>query len=133
MEAERIKLVIGSALPLGQNRTIPVCGRDLNTGRPVRLEISDSKIREALQEPIEAIISSVTTALEQTSPEIARDIVSRGIYLAGGGSLLKGLADRLHRETGIKFILAQDPLTAVVRGVGKVVENFKTMKVLCVS
>lgn len=133
LEAERLKLLVGSALPLGKTRSVPVCGRDLTNGRPVRLEISDSKVREALQEPMTAIISSITTALEQTSPEIARDIVARGIYLAGGGSLLKGLSERLQRETGIHFHLAHDPLSAVVRGVGKIVDNFKSLKVLCIA
>ena len=132
-EAERIKLLIGSALPFGKARTISVCGRDMVSGRPVKVEVSDSKVREALNEPISAIISSVTTALEQTSPEIARDIVSRGIYLAGGGSLLKGLGERLHRETGIPFHLANDPLSSVVRGVGKIIDNYKNMKVLCIA
>lgn len=133
MEAERIKLLIGSALPFGKTRSIAVCGRDMATSRPAKVDIPDSKIREALQEPIAAIIASVTTALEQTSPEIARDIVARGIYLAGGGSLLKGLSERLQRETSIRFHLSHDPLSAVVRGVGKVIDNYKSMRVLCIA
>lgn len=133
MEAERIKLLIGSALPFGKSRSIAVCGRDMTTGRPTKIDIPDAKIREALQEPISAIIASITTALEQTSPEIARDIVSRGIYLAGGGSLLKGLGERLQRETSIRFHISSDPLSAVVRGVGKIIDNYKSMRVLCIA
>lgn len=133
MEAERIKLLIGSALPFGRKRTITVYGRDVTRCIPQKIEIADDAIREALQEPIAAIISSVVTALEQTSPEIAQDIVSRGIYLAGGGALLKGLAERLYRETGIRFHLAQDPLSCVVRGVGKVIDDLKHYRILCIS
>jgi rod shape-determining protein MreB len=133
MEAERIKLLIGSALPFGKSRSIPVCGRDMATGRPAKIDIPDARIREALHEPINAIIASITTALEQTSPEIARDIVSRGVHLAGGGSLLKGLSERLYRETSIRFHVSADPLSAVVRGVGKIIDNYKSMKVLCIA
>lgn len=132
-EAERIKLVIGSALPFGKPRSVQVYGRDTATGVPRQVEASDEMVREALQEPISAIISSVVTALEQTSPEIAHDIIARGVYLAGGGALLKGLGERLHRETGINFHVALDPLSCVVRGVGKVVENLKEMRVLCIA
>ncbi|MEZ4754315.1 MAG: rod shape-determining protein [Bdellovibrionota bacterium] len=132
-EAERIKLVVGSALPFGKPRAIPIFGRDITNGIPTKVEISDSLVREALNDPISAIISSVVTALEQTSPEIAQDIVARGIYLAGGGSLLKGLSERLYRETGIRFHRAQDPLSCVVRGVGKMVENLREMRVLCIN
>ncbi|MBX7137393.1 MAG: rod shape-determining protein [Oligoflexia bacterium] len=132
-EAERIKLVIGSALPFGKARSITSCGRELATGMPHQIEISDELVREALNEPISAIISSVVTALEQTSAEVAHDIIARGVYLAGGGALLKGLSERLNRETGIQFHRAKDPLSCVVRGVGKIVDNLKEMRVLCIS
>lgn len=132
-EAERVKLLVGSALPLGKSRTVTIYGRDSQNGIPHQIEVSDEVIREALQEPIAAIISSVVTALEQTTPEVAHDIMSRGIHMAGGGSLLRGLCERLHRETGIPFIRAQDPLTCVVRGVGKVIESLKELRVLCVA
>lgn len=132
-EAERVKLVIGSALPFGTPRNTTVFGRDVASGCPRKMEISDEAIRDSLQEPITAIISSVTTALEQTSPEVAHDIAARGIYLAGGGSLLKGLAQRLHHETGIRFHRAHDPLTCVVRGVGRIVDNLKEMRILCIA
>lgn len=132
-EAERIKLVLGSALPFGQPRTAQVFGRDISTGLPAKIEVSDEFIRAALQEPISAMVSSVVTALEQTSPEIAQDVIARGVYLAGGGALLRGLGERLYRETGIRFHRAQDPLSCVVRGVGKIVDNLKEMRGLCIA
>ncbi len=133
MEAERVKMLIGSALPFGQKRSVTVFGRDNSRGLPQKVEVTDDAIREALNEAICAIISSVITALEQTSPEVAQDIVSRGIYLAGGGALLKGLAERLYRETGIQFHMANDPLSCVVRGVGKIVDNLKEYKIFCIA
>lgn len=132
-EAERIKLLIGSAAPFGQPRSVVAFGRDLATGRPTQIELSDEFIRNALEEPIAAIVSSISTALEQTGPEIAHDISARGIYLAGGGSLLKGLPQRLEHETGVRFIRAHDPLSCVVRGVGRIVENAKTLRSLCIA
>lgn len=132
-EAERIKLILGSALPFDKSRTITVFGRDLATGFPKQVEVYDEVVREALNEPIHAIISSVVTALEQTSPEVAQDIISRGIYLAGGGAMLRGLSERLARETGIKFFRAQDPLSCVVRGVGKIIDNLKEMRCVCIA
>lgn len=132
-EAERIKLIIGSALPFGRPRTAVVYGRDVTSGFPQPMEVTDDIVRDALGEPISAIIASVITALEQTNPEIARDIISRGIYIAGGGGLLKGLAERLNRETGIVFRRAQDPLSCVVRGVGTIVDDLKEKRALCIS
>ena len=132
-EAERLKLILGSALPFGKPREATSFGRDATTGMPQSIEISDAFVREAVHEPISAIISSVTTALEQTTPEIARDIMARGIYLAGGGALLKGLSERLYRETSIPFHRAQDPLSCVVRGVGRIVDDLKDMRVLCIA
>ena len=132
-EAERIKLVIGSALPFGKPQMINSYGREIASGMPHQVEISDELIRDALHEPISAIISSVVTALEQTSAEVAQDIISRGIYLAGGGALLKGLGERLYRETGIQFHRARDPLSCVVRGVGRIVDNLAEMRALCIA
>jgi rod shape-determining protein MreB len=132
-EAERIKLLLGSALPLGNARTLSVFGRDSSNGVPRQVEINDDFVRQALHEPLSAIISSVVTALEQATPELAQDIVSQGIYLAGGGALLRGIGERLQRETSINFHRATDPLSCVVRGVGRIVENVKEMRVLCIS
>jgi rod shape-determining protein MreB len=132
-EAERIKLIIGSALPFGKPRTVTVFGRYAATGMPGQIEVTDEFIRHALNEPISAIISAVQMALEQTSPEMAHDIVSQGIHIAGGGALLKGLAERLTNETGIQFHRTQDPLSCVVRGVGRIVENLEEFGELCVA
>jgi rod shape-determining protein MreB len=132
-EAERIKLILGSALPFGKSQTIAVFGRDLSTGFPKQVEITDDMIREALQDPIQAIITSVIAALEQTSPELAQDIISRGIHVAGGGALLRGLTESLARETGIKFYRASDPLSCVVRGVGKIIDNLDEMRQVCIA
>ncbi len=132
-EAERIKLLIGSALPFGMPRTINTTGRELTTGIPRQLELNDEEVRQALNEPITAIIASVTAAMEQTSPEMAHDIMTRGIHLAGGGALLKGLDERLYRETGVHFHRTPDPLSCVVRGVGKIVENLRELKQLCIA
>ncbi len=132
-EAERIKLLAGSAVPFGQPRSVSAFGRDLATGRPRQIEISDEFIRGSLEDPISAIVASISTALEQTGPEIAHDIAARGIYLAGGGSLLKGLSLRLERETGIRFHRAHDPLSCVVRGVGKILEDMNGLRTLCIA
>ncbi len=132
-EAERIKIMIGSAMPIGRARSMTVTGRDSGNGVPRQVELSEHVVREALEEPISAISSSVMTALEQTSPELAHDIVNRGICLAGGGSLLRGLAERLQHVTGIKFARSADPLTAVVRGAGIVIDQLKARRVLCIA
>lgn len=132
-EAERIKVVIGSALPSGFARKMKVYGRDVYSGVPQQIEIEEDFVREALQEPINAIIGSIAAAIEQTSAEVSQDIMARGIHLAGGGALLRGLAERLHRETGIRFQRTADPLSCVVRGVGAVVENLTEMRRLCIA
>ncbi len=132
-EAERLKMVMGSALPFSTPRSALVYGRDIATGMPIKTEIGDGVIREALHEPLSVIVSAVTDALESTSAEIAQDIISQGIYLAGGGALLKGLARRLTDETGILFHRANDPLSCVVRGVAQVVENLKGMREVCIN
>ena len=132
-EAERAKVVIGSALPTGQSRSMKLFGRDLSSGIPRQIEVDEDTVREALFEPIAAIIASVVTAIEQSNPEVAQDVMARGIHLAGGGALLRGLAERLYRETGVKHHRTPDPLSCVVRGVGKVVENLKEMHRLCIA
>ncbi|MDH4184865.1 MAG: rod shape-determining protein, partial [Nitrospinota bacterium] len=98
-------------------------GRDLMSGIPKTLTITDSEVREALAEPISAVVEAVRTALERTPPELAADIVDKGIILAGGGALLQGLDSLLREETSLPIILADDPLTAVVRGAGIALEN----------
>jgi rod shape-determining protein MreB len=132
-EAERVKLSVGSAMPMSEAREIKVFGRDLATGVPRDLVIDDAIVRRALKEPVAAIVDAVHRALERTSPELAEDIIQRGIYLAGGGALLAGLAERLSLETGIRFHRASDPLTAIVRGTGTVLERFKELRSVCIA
>jgi rod shape-determining protein MreB len=122
--AEEIKIKIGSAFPLDVERTMEIKGRDLVEGIPKSITISDKEIREALAEPIAAIIEAVRTVLEQTPPELAADLVDRGIVLTGGGALLEGLDARLREETGLPVSIADEPLTSAVMGTGKVLADF---------
>ncbi|MGI6524317.1 MAG: rod shape-determining protein [Bdellovibrionota bacterium] len=133
LEAERIKIAIGSALPSTQKSTTPVFGRDLIRCLPQKIEVADDLIRTALNESITTIISSIITALEQTDLKVAQDIIERGVYLAGGGALLSGLPERLSREAGVAFHLAQDPTKAVIHGVGHVADNLKENHIYCVA
>ncbi|HEY4611771.1 MAG TPA: rod shape-determining protein [Bacteroidota bacterium] len=121
--AEAIKCEVGSAMPLKEEITIQVKGRDLVNGVPKTSEVSSVEIREALNEPIGQIVEAVKMTLERTPPELSADILDRGIMLTGGGALLKGLDERLRLETNLSIHVAEDPLTAVVRGAGKVLEN----------
>jgi rod shape-determining protein MreB len=121
--AEAIKCEVGSAMPLKEEITIQVKGRDLVNGVPKTSEVSSVEIREALNEPIAQIVEAVKMTLERTPPELSADILDRGIMLAGGGALLKGLDERLRLETNLPIHVVEDPLTAVVRGAGKVLEN----------
>ena len=132
-EAERIKLTIGSAMPMSEAREMTIFGRDIATGVPRELIIDDAIVRRALKEPVSSIVDAVHRALERTSPELAEDIINKGIFLAGGGALLAGLPERLSLETNIRFIRAADPLTAIVRGSGRVIEMFKEMRSVCIS
>ena len=126
--AEEIKMTIGSAYPLEKPQTMEIKGRDLMTGIPKTLVINDEEIREALSEPISAVVETVKIALERTPPELAADIVDKGIVLAGGGSLLQGLDTLLREETSLPIILAEDPLTAVVMGTGVALEDLNLLR-----
>lgn len=132
-EAERIKLAIGSAMPMADPREMKIYGRDLANGVPREMIIDDTIIRRALKEPLISIVEAVHRALERTSPELAEDILNKGIFLAGGGALLAGLPERLSLETGIQFHRARNPLTAIVRGTGAVLESFKEMQTVCIA
>ncbi|MFC1561712.1 rod shape-determining protein [candidate division KSB1 bacterium] len=121
--AEEIKCVLGSAVPLEEEKTQTVKGRDLVAGVPKTTEVSSVEIREALSEPINAIVDAVRLSLEKTPPELASDILDRGIILTGGGALLTGLDERLREETNLPIHVAEDPLTCVVRGTGKVLDD----------
>jgi rod shape-determining protein MreB len=123
--AEMIKCKVGSAVPLEEELDIEVKGRDLVLGIPRQIQVSSADIREALTESVNSIVDAVMSLLERTPPELAADIYDRGIMLTGGGALLKGLDERLRRETSLPVHIADDPLTAVVRGTGKVLENLQ--------
>ncbi len=126
--AEQIKITIGSAYPLPDPKTMEVKGRDLVAGVPKTLVINDEEIRSSLTEPISAIVDTVKMALERTPPELAADIVDRGIVLAGGGSLLTGLDCLLREETKLPIIYAEDPLSAVVLGAGRILDEIDLLK-----
>ena len=126
--AERIKTTIGNAFPLGETETMMIKGRDLVTGMPKTLEINSDEIREAIQEQIDAILETIKIALEQTPPELAGEIVDRGIVLTGGGALLKNLDHFLRLKTGLLIMLTEDPLSAVVLGAGKALEEIEVLK-----
>lgn len=121
--AETIKCEVGSAYPLEEEIEIEVKGRNLLTGIPELITISSADIREALSECVTTIVEAVRNLLERTPPELSADIFDRGILLSGGGALLKGLDRRLQEETSLPVHIAEDPLTAVVRGTGRVLEN----------
>ncbi len=117
--AEEIKIRIGSAYPLEEELTMDVRGRDLIAGLPKTIMITSAEIREALQDPIQTIVDASKMTLENTPPELAADLIDRGIVMAGGGSLLRGIDKRIAEETGLPVHIADDPLTAVVLGTGQ--------------
>lgn len=121
--SEVIKCEVGSAVPLKEEVTIQVKGRDLVGGIPKTAEVSSVEIREALNENITQIVEAVKQTLERTPPELSADILERGVMLSGGGALLKGLDERIRMETKLPVHVADDPLTAVVRGTGRAIEN----------
>ncbi len=126
--AEEVKIKIGSAFPLDEPLTMEIKGRDLVEGVPRTIVVSDEEIREALAETVATIIEAVRIALEQTPPELSADIVDRGIVLTGGGALLKNLDKRLREETGLPVSIADDPLTSVVMGTGKMLHDFNLLR-----
>ncbi|MDX2226450.1 MAG: rod shape-determining protein [Verrucomicrobiae bacterium] len=121
--SEEIKIKIGSAAPLESEMTMEVKGRDLIAGLPKTLTVTSQEVREALLEPISAIVESVRVALERCPPELSADLVDRGMVLAGGGALLRGLDRLLGEETGLPVHVAEDPLSAVAEGTGKVLNE----------
>ena len=126
--AEQIKCTIGTAYPTEEVMTMDVKGRDLVAGLPKTLEINSDEIRDSLQEPINSIIEAVRIALERTPAELSADIVDKGIVLAGGGSMLKNLDILIREETGLPVMLAEDPLTAVVIGSGKALDEIELLR-----
>lgn len=126
--AERIKIEIGSAAPVGKETSMEVRGRDMISGLPRKLVVTSEEIREALQEPVSAIVETVTRTLERADPELAADLVNNGITLAGGGALLRGIDVVLSTSTGLDVKIADDPLTCVARGTSIYLENLDTWK-----
>ena len=126
--AERIKIEIGSAAPDGEERTMEVRGRDMISGLPRKTVITSEEIREALQEPLSAIIETVTRTLERCEPELAADLVDNGIVLAGGGALLRGIDTIISNATGLDSRIAEDPLTCVARGTAIYLEHLEEWK-----
>ena len=126
--AESIKIGIGSAFPLKEKREMPMRGRNLVTGLPEEILVSDEEIRKALEKSVKQIISEIRSAIEETPPELLADIMGSGIYLAGGGSLLRGLDILIQKETKIPTKRVEDPMTAVVRGAGMVLEELDELR-----
>ncbi|MDY0039672.1 MAG: rod shape-determining protein [Desulforhabdus sp.] len=121
--AEKIKMKIGTAVPLDQPLAMEVTGKEIISGIPKTFTITDEEIREAIKDPVMAIVESVKRALEKTPPDLAADIHEKGFWLAGGGALLTGLDELLHEITRLKVNVSDDPLTAIVRGAGAVIEH----------
>jgi rod shape-determining protein MreB len=131
--SEEIKIAIASAFPLPEEKQAEIRGRDLVTGLPKTIVVSAEEIRRAIEEPVNAIVDAVKNTLDKTPPELAADIMDKGIVLAGGGSLLKGLDERLKHETGMPIHIAEDPLFAVAVGSGKCLEEFESLKRVLIS
>jgi len=131
--SEEIKIALGSAFPLQEELYAEVRGRDLVTGLPKTIVISTSELRDAIEEPVAAIVDSVKVTLDKTPPELAADIMSKGIVVTGGGALLHGLRERLSTETGMPIVIADNPLFSVVHGSGQCLENFDVLKHVLIS
>jgi rod shape-determining protein MreB len=131
--AEAIKMEIGSAYPLEERMTMEIKGRHLIEGVPKTITITDEEIREALAETVNVIVDAVRVALERTPPELSADIVDRGIVLTGGGSMLKNLDKRLREETGLPLAMAEDPLSSVVLGAGKMLSDFNLLRKISID
>ena len=131
--SEDIKIKIASAYPLAEEETMEIKGRDLVTGIPKNIPITSEEIRKAISEQVDTIVQAVRIALEQTPPELAADIVDRGIVLTGGGALLKGLDQLLREETKLPITVVEDPLSTVVMGTGKALDNISILKAVCID
>jgi len=127
-QAEQVKTEIGSAYPLAQERVMPVKGRNLVTGLPARVEVSSIEIREAISRSIDIIVDTVKDALDDTPPELIADLMESGICMAGGSSQLRGLTERMAEEVNIRVWLAEDAMTCVARGAGRVLEDYNNLR-----
>jgi rod shape-determining protein MreB len=126
--AELVKMQIGSAYPLDEPMTMEIKGRDLREGIPKTIVIDDQEVREALEDVVASIVNAVRIALEKTPPELSADIIDRGIILTGGGALLKNIDKRLREETQLPVFITEDPLTSVVLGAGKMLDDLELLK-----
>ena len=131
--AEDVKLQIGSAAPLEAPRTLEVKGRHLLEGRPKTITLSDGEVREALSETVKVIVQAVRDGLEQIPPELSADVYDRGIVLTGGGAMLHRLDDRLRHETGLPVTVAEEPLSSVVLGAGRMLSDFTLLRKVCLD
>jgi len=131
--AEAIKVELGSAFPLPEEPEAEIRGRDLVSGLPRTITVSSAEVRQAIEEPLHAIVDAVRTTLDKTPPELAGDIMDRGLVLTGGGALLRGLDERVRHETGMPVHVADDPLHSVAMGAGKCVEEFEALHQVLVS
>jgi rod shape-determining protein MreB len=126
--AERIKIEIGSLYPLEQELTLEVSGRDVMAMMPRKVTVTSEEVREAMKEPFESIVGAIKETLEETPPELAADLTERGITMAGGGSLIRGIDRAIRKEIDVPVRIAEDPLTCVARGTGLVIENLDKFK-----
>jgi rod shape-determining protein MreB len=126
--AEEIKITIGSAYPLDEETSMEVKGRDLVAGLPKTLTLTSEEVREALQEPISTIVEAIRITLERCPPELSADLVDRGLVLAGGGALLRGLERLIAEQTGLPVHVADDPLSAVAEGTGVVLHELNFLR-----
>jgi rod shape-determining protein MreB len=131
--AERIKIELGSAAPPVRQQDMEVKGRHVLEGKPTTITLNDGQIREALAEPVRQIVQAVRDALERIPPELSADVCDRGIVLSGGGALLQNLDERLRRETGLPVQIAEDPLSAVVLGAGKMLSDFNLLRKVAID
>jgi rod shape-determining protein MreB len=131
--AEEVKMTLGTAFPLTKEPEAEVRGRDMVSGLPKTVVVSSSEIRHAIEEPLHDIVDAVRVTLDQTPPELAGDIMDRGLVLTGGGALLRGLDERLRHETGMPVHVAEEPLHSVALGAGKCVEEFEALQQVLVS
>jgi rod shape-determining protein MreB len=131
--AEQVKVTLGSAFPGPLDREAEIRGRDLVSGLPRTVTLTSADVRGAIEEPVHAIVDAVRVTLDQTPPELAGDIMDRGIVLTGGGALLRGLDDRLRHETGMPVHVAEDPLQSVAQGAGRCVEEFEALQQVLVT
>jgi rod shape-determining protein MreB len=132
-EGERVKKEIGSACSQNKKLTTEVKGLNIKTGVPMSITINDAEIREALKEPLTTIVSSIMHALEKIPPELSADIHSNGIYLTGGGALIRGLDKMIEEKTTLKVFIPEDPLLSIVKGAGAVLDDFDNLKKVCIN